>query len=277
MLSYRHSFHAGNYADVLKHIVVIEILEHFIKKDKAFDYIDTHAGAGLYNLKSETAQKLNEHDGGIAAIASLDLPEIQSYLDQVRSFNLGPNFKYYPGSPSLAARYLRGADKAWLYELHPQDYRTLSDNFKRNKNIRVFNDDGLQGLLAKFPPLSRRGFALIDPSYEVKAEYDLVLDTLERCYQKFTSGTYAIWYPVVERRRIDSMERKLRSCNIKNIQRFELAVSADAEGHGMTSSGMFVVNPPWTLMEKMKLVLPKLLECVGTETGFVKAEILVAE
>ena len=278
MLSYRHSFHAGNFADVIKHIVIIEILEHLTKKDKAFDYIDTHAGAGIYNLKSEHATKLQEYTSGIGKLNAEDWPELSLYFEIISSFNETGALKYYPGSPMIARHFLRGQDKAWLYELHPADFDLLNNNIGRDRRIRVKHEDGLKGLLSLLPPLSRRGFVLIDPSYEVKSDYLQVMNTVTRAHKKFSTGTYAIWYPVVDRARINQLENNFINSGIKNIQRFELALAPDSHASGMTASGMIVINPPWTLIEKMSPLLPKLVATLADNNdAFFKCDVLVCE
>lgn len=281
MLSYRHSFHAGNFADVLKHITLIEILEHLAKKDKPFDYIDTHAGAGLYNLQSGHAKKLQEHHNGIAKLSAKNWPTLTSYFDAIAAYNPHTKSLYYPGSPAIAAHFLRAHDKGHLYELHTSDVRLLEKNMASHRNIRVKHEEGLAGLLALLPPKSRRGLILIDPSYEVKTEYDSVISTVIKAYSKFSTGTYAIWYPVINRSTIDRLEQKLIRSGIKDIQRFELGLSADSDEHGMTSSGMIVINPPWNLLEKMSSLLPKLSQALSTDhsasQGVFKCDVLVPE
>jgi 23S rRNA (adenine2030-N6)-methyltransferase len=275
LLSYRHSFHAGNFADVLKHCICVHVFEHLLKKDKPFDYIDTHSGAGLFNLMGVDANKLQEFSSGIHRIQSSKLPQLRAYLAAVKAFNQSSttrNIKFYPGSPALAAYFSRAIDKIHLHELHPQDAKLLSINIKELKSsqglksqIRVDVGDGLKNLQALVPPLSRRAFVLIDPSYEVKTEYDEVFFAVEKAYKKFPTGTFAIWYPVVERSRIERLERRLKNSAIKNIQRFELGIAPDADGHGMTSAGLFVINPPWTLFDSMSQLLPKLAPLLSNE------------
>ncbi|WP_045857133.1 23S rRNA (adenine(2030)-N(6))-methyltransferase RlmJ [Teredinibacter purpureus] len=258
MLSYRHSFHAGNFADVIKHIVQIEILDHLCKKDTPFAYIDTHSGAGLYDLRSESAAKLGEYQDGVAKLWAPRPDIISRYLDLIASFNASDAIHRYPGSPLIAQAIMRSQDRSWLYELHPQDFNTLSNNVKRDKAIRVHCEDGLTGVLAHVPPVSRRGLILIDPSYEVKTEYEKVFYAVTKAYKKFSTGIFAIWYPVVERSTIRELERRLANSGMKNIQRFELGVLPDTTERGMTAAGMFVVNTPWGLMDKMQRVLPLL-------------------
>ncbi|WP_339899791.1 23S rRNA (adenine(2030)-N(6))-methyltransferase RlmJ [uncultured Gilvimarinus sp.] len=279
MLSYRHSYHAGNYADVLKHIVLIEILAYLGKKPAPFEYIDTHSGSGLYNLRSEHAVKLGEYRTGVGKLMTKPWPLLEPYLTQVREVNRTDKLYYYPGSPMIAQQFLRPQDRAWLYELHPSDVKKLEDNTKAYGNIRVECSDGLRGLLARVPPKARRGLVLIDPSYEVKADYAQVVETVIKAHKKFNSGVYVIWYPVVEREQIDAMERKLVRSGIRNIQRYELGLEADAEvkGAGMTSSGLFVINPPWTLFATMQALLPLLQATLAEDDGFFKCEVLVEQ
>ncbi len=279
LLSYRHSFHAGNFADIIKHIVQVEILEHLTKKDKPFTYIDTHSGAGLFNLNSEHARKLEEYAGGISKLEAQDWPELARYFEVIEEHNDGNAAgAYYPGSPLIAQDFLRGLDKAWLYELHPEDFQRLKHNIGHDRRVQVKHEDGFQGLLGLVPPPARRGLVLIDPSYEIKADYDQVFKVVNTAYKKFSTGTYAIWYPMVNRQQIDDLERNFVHSGIRDIQRFELGLAADSHGHGMTATGMIVINPPWGLMDKMSAVLPKLVDVLGeSDEAFYKADVLVAE
>ena len=267
MLSYRHSFHAGNFADVIKHIVVIEILEHLIKKDSPLDYIDTHAGAGLYNLSSDHATKLKEYTQGVGRLNAEDWPELSRYLDILNKYNPSGKLLHYPGSPMIALHLLRAKDKAWLFELHPADAETLAKNTYGDTRAKVLREDGYKGMLALLPPISRRGLILIDPPYEVKTDYDQILNTVVKAHKKFATGTYAIWYPVVDRKRIDKLETRFKDSGIKKIQRFELAIAEDTRGLGMSAAGMIVINPPWMLMDTMSKLLPKLVETFGDAVG----------
>ncbi len=278
MLSYRHSFHAGNFADVLKHVVLIEILESLAKKEKAFEVVDTHAGAGLFDLHFGHAEKLAEYRDGIGKLWGGDWPDLSSYFSVISTYNPSGSLNYYPGSPLIASHFLRPQDEAWLFELHPADFRKLAKNTRDNHRIHARFEDGHQGLLSVLPPASRRGLVLIDPSYEVKTEYVQVIDTVTRAYRKFSTGIYAIWYPVVRRENIGQMERSLVASGIRDIQRFELGLAPDSGESGMTASGMIVINPPWGLMEKMSVLLPKLAAalCLENVASF-KSEILVPE
>jgi 23S rRNA (adenine2030-N6)-methyltransferase len=278
LLSYRHSYHAGNFADVLKHIVVVEILEHLTKKDKAFEYIDSHAGAGLYSLKSEHAVKLQEYTNGIGKLKAEELPELARYFEIINAFNKPGALDFYPGSPMFARHFLRGQDKAWYFELHPADFELLKVNLGSSARIRLKQEDGFKGMLALLPPLSRRGLVLIDPSYEMKSDYTQVFDSIMQAYKKFSTGCYALWYPVVERQRIVQLQNKFIASGIKNIQCFELGLTADSEERGMTAAGMIVINPPWMLLQKMSQLLPKLAAALGENAAaFSRCDVLVGE
>jgi 23S rRNA (adenine2030-N6)-methyltransferase len=278
LLSYRHSFHAGNFADVIKHLVLVETLAHLTQKDSPFEYIDTHSGAGVFNLRSKDALKLQEHESGFALLDPVDIPELDRYFDVINSYNPTKQIGVYPGSPAVAAHFLRPQDRAWLCELHPQDYQSLCRNMKNNTKIRVFNRDGLSQLDSLLPPTSRRGLVLIDPSYEVKTEYDDVFKAIEKGYKKFASGIYALWYPVVDRKKIDHLERKFVRSGIKNIQRFELGVAPDSNESGMTASGMFLVNPPWKLFTTMSEALPKIARALGdSNSPLFKCDVITGE
>jgi 23S rRNA (adenine2030-N6)-methyltransferase len=278
VLSYRHSFHAGNFADVLKHIVLVEILQYLKRKDGAFDYIDTHAGAGLFDLRSAHAEKLSEHLNGIARLKPADWPELAAYFDTVSCFNRDGALNYYPGSPMIAQRMMRPQDHASLFELHPTDFGLLEQNMHRERRVKVMREDGLKGLLRLLPPRSRRAVVLIDPSYEVKTEYEQVVATLKQAHKKFATGTYAIWYPVVDRHRVNDFVEQIHNSGIRNIQLFELAISADSTARGMTASGMIVINPPWTLLQSMSELLPRLVQFLGCGAGAAyRATVLVNE
>lgn len=267
MLSYRHAFHAGNFADVLKHLVLMHIVEHLKKKDKPFCYIDTHAGAGLYALDSEFALKNREFDTGIGKLWQRDdlPPAIQGYVDLVRQFNQGKALARYPGSPSIAAALMRKDDRLFLYDLHSTEFKFLQALFKKDHRIRIFHADGLTDSLGLLPPKGRRGLVLIDPSYELSGDYRAVAEALKKMHKRFATGIYALWYPVVDRHRIRRLEKELQQSGIADIALFELGIAPDSKGRGMTASGMIVINPPWTLATEMRLELPWLAEVLSDE------------
>ena len=282
MLSYRHSFHAGNFADVIKHIVLVEILQHLCRKETPFDFIDTHAGAGLFDLGSEHAGKLQEFNDGIAKLAQPEWPELAAYFAVLNSYNSPGNspgkLQHYPGSPMIARHFLRARDREWLFELHPADFEILQSNVAGDRRVKVAREDGFHGLLGLLPPLSRRALVLIDPAYEVKDDFLQVVKTCTRAWKKFATGIYVVWYPVVERARIDELASRFVNSGIRNIQRFELGLTADTAARGLTAAGLIVINPPWTLMERMTALLPRLVAALGRDDGaFFKADTLVEE
>ena len=279
MLSYRHSFHAGNPADVLKHLVLAQVLQYQTIKDKPLDYIDTHSGAGFFELSSSDAQKTQEYKEGIAKLwqHSSEHEALNDYISLIKSFNDGDELAFYPGSPKIAEHYLRRQDKGWFFELHPRDLQLLEQNMQGKRSIRVRGENGFVGLIGLLPPASRRACVLIDPPYEIKDDYDTVVTTLIKAQQRFATGTYMIWYPVVDRERINNMEQGLIESGMRNIQLFELGTEADTGVHGMTASGMIVINPPWKLKQTMDNVLPELVKLLSKPSGFYRSEQLVDE
>ncbi len=280
MLSYRHSFHAGNFADVLKHLILIKILEHLHKKDKPFCCIDTHAGPGLYELNSDYALKNKEFENGISRLwQQPNLPaSVEQYVKVIQHFNVTDQLNYYPGSPLIAQHFLRVQDRLFLHELHSTEIEMLTQTVKKDRRIKVFHADGLKNTLGLLPPNEHRGLILIDPSYEIKTDYQSVVDTLIQMHKRFATGTYALWYPVVDRTRNQHLELALKQSAIKNIQLFELGISADTAEKGMTSSGMIVINPPWTLQADMQETLPYLATQLGLDhAGHYRIETLVKE
>lgn len=280
MLSYRHSFHAGNHADVLKHIVQTLIIESLKEKEKPFLYLDTHAGAGRYQLTNAHATRTGEYLEGIARLwQQEEVPElILPYLEAVSSLNTSGELRYYPGSPLLAAKLLREQDLLMLTELHPTDFPLLRTEFSRDKRVRVCREDGFGQLKSKLPPASRRGFALIDPPYELKQDYSAVVKGIVEGYKRFATGTYAIWYPVVHRQQIKRMIKELEATGIRKILQIELAVKPDSDQLGMTASGMIVINPPWKLASQMTSILPWLHKTLVPEgTGHTLVEWVVPE
>ena len=280
MLSYRHSFHAGNHADVLKHIVLMLILENLKLKEKGFYYLDTHAGVGRYKLNSMEAEKTAEYRDGIGRLWDRhDLPEIVTrYVSLIKKLNYGgKELRYYAGSPMIAAQLLREQDRALLSELHPADFPLLRNNFKEFRQIQVKGENGFQQIKATLPPKERRGLVLIDPPYELKEDYDLVVDAVKEGVKRFATGIYAIWYPVVLRQQSKRIVKGLETSGIRKILQIELAVRPDADQRGMTASGMIVVNPPWQLEAQMKEILPYLKAVLAPETGSWKVSWIVPE
>ena len=280
MLSYRHSFHAGNHADVLKNTVQSLIIEALKEKEKPFLYLDTHAGAGRYLLSGEHAEKTGEYLEGIARLWQQDdLPaELEPYMMAVRHFNRSGQLRYYPGSPLIARQLLREQDRLHLSELHPSDFPLLRAEFQKDERARVVRENGYQQLKSQLPPASRRGLILIDPPYELKSDYQDVVKGIQEGYKRFATGTYALWYPVVLRQNIKRLVHALEESGIRRILQIELAVRPDSDQRGMTASGMIVINPPWKLEGQMRSVLPWLHQVLVPEgTGHTSVNWIVPE
>ncbi len=248
MLSYRHAFHAGNFADVLKHGVLVFTLGYLMQKPKPLALIDTHAGAGAYDLGAAEARKTGEAQAGI--VRFLDAPGPvpalwQGYRDAV--LRAGAAERGYPGSPELVQRLMRAGDRLDLMELHPSDYQALAAQMAGRRAVRVHREDGLAALISRLPPPERRGLALIDPSYEVKSDYDTVVERLSQAHRRFATGVYLLWYPVIERARTTAFLEALQATGIPRQLVIEWCRSPDTTGHGMTGSGLVVINPPYTL------------------------------
>ena len=267
MLSYRHSYHAGNHADVLKHIVLTLCINSLKEKEKPFLYLDTHSGAGRYLLQSEHSEKTGEYLSGINLIwQQSETPELlNTYLSVLKRYNPFDNLKYYLGSPLIAKQLLREQDKINLTELHPTDYPLLRQEFSKDKRARVLREDGFSQLKSKLPPESRRGIILIDPSYEIKDDYQKIPKALLEAYKRFATGIYLIWYPVVSRTQTQKMIDEIVNLGIKKISQFEFAIKPDNNQKGMTASGMIVINPPWKLQQQMQTIMPWLKSTLDTE------------
>ena len=270
MLAYRHAFHAGNHADVLKHVVLTLVLRHLNAKEKGYRYVDTHAGAGGYSLEGRYAQKKGEYAQGIGRLWSRDdLPaEVADYVAQVRAFNPGGRLEQYPGSPAIAHALLRRQDQMRLFERHPTDHRILSAYLGKARHVEVFDSDGFEGLKGQLPPSTRRGVVLMDPSYEGNADYPRVVSTLRDALARFAEGVYLVWYPEVSKLEAAQLPRRLEALAPKGWLHARLTVQQpDAQGFGLAGSGVFVINPPYTLHEQLSGVLPWLTDVLGRYEG----------
>jgi 23S rRNA (adenine2030-N6)-methyltransferase len=271
MLSYRHAFHAGNHADVLKHLILLQIAEYLAEKPAPFWIIDTHAGAGRYALESAHASKLAEYKDGIGRLweAKGLPPAAKDYVEMVRQLNPDGQLRHYPGSPWLARQMLRDGDRLRLYEMHTTDARLLLECFKgTGREVAITDGDGFTGLKAILPPPPRRALVLIDPSYETKSDYTAVVKALQEALKRFPTGTYALWYPMLSKLESRQLPDKLKRLGCSNWLHATLEVKAPSrDGFGMNGSGMFVINPPWTLEKKLHETLPKLTELLAQGPG----------
>ena len=282
MFSYRHAFHAGNHADVLKHTVLIAMLRHMALKDAAVVAIDTHAGAGLYRLDSDYAQTSGEASEGVLKLFENNnlSPALQDYVDVIRSFNRGSQSRVYPGSPFIIQQLLRQQDRLKLFEIHPSDIKALSGNVEQldaGRQVAVFREDGFESVKKFLPPPSRRALVLCDPSYEIKSDYARVVEMVADSLKRFATGTYAVWYPVIPRPEAHDVPRKLKTLANKlgkpwlhatlTIKSSKTTVNAqgDTERPGLPASGMFVINPPYTLKEALKPALPEMVKALGLD------------
>jgi 23S rRNA (adenine2030-N6)-methyltransferase len=271
MLSYRHAFHAGNHADVLKHTVLLELLAYLGRKEKPFACIDTHAGAGLYALDRGYATQLTEYSDGVGRLWERDdLPApLSAYREAVQACNPGKALLRYPGSPWLALKQLRGDDRLTLFELHGSDVEILRENFAAaGKQVRIEAGDGFAGLKGLLPPPSRRGLVLIDPPYEEKRDYARVVTLLPECLKRFASGTYAVWYPQLQRAEARELPAQLKAQQAPSWLHVALTVrTPSADGFGMHGSGLFILNPPYTLPATLQAILPYLVTHLGQDRG----------
>ena len=284
MFSYRHAFHAGNHADVLKHTVLIATLQHLIEKDAALTVLDTHAGAGLYRLDGDYASTSGEAVDGIVRLFAPTVPALepalQSYVEMVTAFNQGKTLRVYPGSPFITQRLLREQDKLKLFELHPTDLRALAGNvaqLQAGRQVAVLHEDGFEGVKKFLPPPARRALVLCDPSYEIKSDYAKVLDMAADSLKRFATGTYAFWYPIIPRPEAHDLPRRLKTLATKagkswlhatltvKSSKFTETAAGDVKRPGLPASGMFIINPPFTLKAALKTALPQMAELLAQD------------
>ncbi|SCC92384.1 Ribosomal RNA large subunit methyltransferase J [Thiomonas sp. X19] len=268
MLAYRHAFHVGNPADVLKHIVLLGVLERMAAKDKAYWYIDTHAGAGSYQLADRMAQRLAEYQTGIGLLwGRKDMPSpVAAYVKHIRTFNAGGELRTYPGSPALAGSVLRPQDRMRLFELHTTDFRLLDATWGQQPHVEVRNSDGFAGLKAMLPPPTRRGVVLIDPSYELDSDYGQLVAALRDAITRFATGVYCVWYPQLQSLESIRLPKRLKALSPAGWMHAQLSTAAPRpDGFGLMGSGMFVINPPFGLQEGLKATLPWLARTLGQD------------
>jgi len=269
MLSYLHGYHAGNHADVLKHTVLTALLARLVVKDKPLRYIDSHAGAGGYELRSAAARKNREYEGGVAKLwETTEAPSaVARWLALAQRYNGSGPLARYPGSPWLARQSLRPSDDLYLFELHPAEHRALAKACEGDRRVRVLREDGLSASIGLVPPPSKRALLLVDPSYELRDEHRGVIDAVVKAHKRFATGVIAVWYPIIERRWVERYERALRATGIGDIATYELSIARERPGGGLTGSGVFVVNPPWQVGDEIGEALPWLVERLGVDDG----------
>ena len=265
-MNYRHVYHAGNFADVLKHAVLARLIVYMRQKEAAFRVLDTHAGTGAYDLSSEEARKTGEYRDGIEKLlapGALSEPAkvlLAPYLDAVRALNPDGALTTYPGSPLLARMLLRKQDRLSAIELHPADFAVLRQRFAGDHQVRVTRLDGWLSLGGHLPPKEKRGIVLVDPPFEVDGEFDRLVDGLARAHRRFATGVYCLWYPRKAGAPVAAFHRRLQASGIRRMLFCELDIRDASEGDGLSGSGLVVVNPPFTLEDELRTILPELVE-----------------
>jgi 23S rRNA (adenine2030-N6)-methyltransferase len=270
-LNYRHAFHAGSFADVFKHAILARILLYLREKPAGFRVIDTHAGAGLYDLTSPESERGGEWRGGIGALNAATLsPEaaklLAPYLDVVASLNPGGSLRNYPGSPALACAMLRRQDRLIACELEPKAAAALRRNLRGDPGVKTVEIDGWMALSAYVPPIERRGVVLVDPAFEEEGDYARLASGLAEAHRKWAGGIYALWYPIKGRPEPDALAKRLRRLGISKLLRAELVVSPLKDPSRLNGCGLILANPPWTLEGELAVMLPVLAKVLGRDS-----------
>lgn len=267
-MNYRHAFHAGNFADVLKHAVLVRIVEYLKRKEKAFRVIDTHAGVGLYDLSSDEAQRTGEWQSGIGRLMSAPLGGeaaslIKPLLDSVRAVNQEGAVACYPGSPLIVRHLLRRKDRLTAIELHPEDAEALRGNFAGDHQVRVIALDGWLALGAHLPPKEKRGLVLTDPPFEKQGEFDRLVRGLAKAHKRWPGGIYALWYPIKDHAAVKAFRDSLGASGVPDILDIALELRPPSAEPRLDGAGMAVVNPPFVLREELETLMPVLAERLG--------------
>jgi len=271
-MNYRHAYHAGNFADVVKHAVLTLIIEHMKQKPAPFRVVDTHAGIGLYDLTAEQAQKTGEWREGIGRLMRADLSAAASaalapYLDSVRALNPEGMLLRYPGSPLIARDRLRADDRLVLNELHPEDQAELARLFARDRQVKVMALDAWTAVKALLPPPERRGLTLIDPAFEVQGELDRLVEALQQGVRRFATGTFLLWYPIKEMRPVAAFRQKLAALGLPKVLAIEFMIRGPEDETRLNGAGLIAMNAPYTLAETLRMVLPELVKILAQGKG----------
>lgn len=257
MLSYQHGYHAGNFADTIKHLALTRILNYLTLKDKPLFYLETHSGKGLYDLKNKQAEKTKEYKQGIQLIWSdrNALPSVfQDYFQAINQLNPSDPLRYYPGSPFFVINMLRAQDRMYFCELHPREFEALSELHRFNKKVHFSNSDGIAAMKALLPPPEKRGLIFIDPSFEIKEEYKEIPIAIKQSYSRFATGVFCLWYPLVDKKLTERLNRNMKEINAQSTLHIEFTLTSTPMD-GMSGCGLWIINPPFTLAEEMKTVL----------------------
>jgi 23S rRNA (adenine2030-N6)-methyltransferase len=265
-MNYRHAYHAGNHADVLKHIVLARLIEHLKKKDKGFRFLDAHAGIGVYDLKGLEAFKTGEWQGGIGKLAQPFAPNVEEliapYRQVIAELNDG-GMKYYPGSPELAVRLMRAQDSIVLNELHPDDFAAAERRYASDRRVRLTALDAEVAIKAQMPPLERRGLVLIDPPYEEKDEARRAIAMLGQGLRRFATGVFLLWYPIKADRTEEQIARGVKALGVAGTLRVELRVREAFADGGLAGSSVIIINAPWTFDHDMRAIAAALAQRLG--------------
>ncbi len=276
IMNYRHAYHAGNFADVLKHAVLALVIEHLKQKPQPFRIVDLHAGIGLYDLSGEEAGKTGEWRDGIGRLLKQRLPDdvaaiLAPYLDAVRSVNLdllpGGDIRFYPGSPLLARQLMRPGDQLVANELHGDDFETLKNQLRKQPDTKVLNLDAWQAVKSLLPPKERRGAVLIDPPFELANEFEAIEAGLSDGLRRFANGVYVIWYPVKDPARVTRFLRQIRGLGVSKIVNASLSIAGRDPDAGLTETGLLIVNPPFRLKAQLDQLLPCLVTALAKGPG----------
>ncbi len=272
-MNYRHSFHAGNFADVVKHAILARIINYLLQKPTPFRYIDTHAGVGAYDLKSEDATRTQEWENGIARIFKYNFNDkntafLAPYIDTVRKLNTENDLRFYPGSPEIVVQMTRPNDRLTMCELHTEDFNHLRWRYAYDNRVKATLIDGWTGLNAFIPPRERRGLVLIDPPYEKKNEFDRIFVNLKAALQKWATGIYMLWYPIKHKFDTDAhMERIKHAYAQHNLLRAELYIQSPNTSRALNGTGLFIINPPWVLAEELRILFCELAPLLQAGSG----------
>jgi 23S rRNA (adenine2030-N6)-methyltransferase len=272
-MNYSHSYHAGNFADVFKHIILLALIKSFLRKDKPFCYLDTHAGSGVYDLFAESAQKTKEYKTGVEKLFHKEHlpPLVKQYLSCIQRINnrltqsIISDLRYYPGSPTLAHYFLRPQDRMILNDLHPQEAQTLKRDYAKDSRVSVHTADGYQSLKAFLPPKERRGLILMDPPYERPHEFADIVTALPTALKRFETGTYAIWYPIKDRLHIDRFHRAIKAAVQQPVHVVEMSIYQEVSPLHLNGSGMLIINPPWEIDHQIQDFLPWLWKSLSNQ------------
>lgn len=278
MLSYLHGFHAGNFADVHKHVALNLLLGQLLGKEAPLAYLDTHAGRGLYDLQAPDALKTAESALGIARLWDAELPAVlASYVAEVRRCNPEGGLRYYPGSPAIARAMLRAQDRLILCELHPTEFAALKSAMRGDRRVAVHQRDGFEGLRALTPPAEKRGLALIDPSYEIKGDYTTVAQALLQTRRRWSAGVFLLWYPILREARHEALLGTVVNSEQRKVLRCEFRLPPAKDRTGMQGSGLLVANPPWQFDETMRQAGEALSALFAQSAGEHRCEWLIPE